>query len=76
MSGRRSIPRGESKGEAGTWYPGSLDGASTVFLTCPGCGRSGPLDSHTIKDDGAVEPSIACECGFHEWVQLQDYRFC
>jgi len=41
-----------------TWYRGTLDNQSVVFLICE-CGRKAPLDiTHTIKSNGIVSPSV------------------
>lgn len=51
------------------------DGFS-VYVTCPGCDRSMPLD-HDVADDGTVRPSLDCPvpgCDFHEHVRLERWE--
>lgn len=70
----RGVLEKGSYGDPGTWCMGVLDERRVVFLTCPDCHSTGPLLEHSIGDDGAVTPSVVCDCGFHEHVRLKRWR--
>ena len=52
-------------------------GKKRVIIGCPGCGRRGDLDDHTVDENGIVSPSVVCPhkgCTFHDYVALKDWR--
>ncbi len=53
----------------GTWAPVTLDNKATARIGCPGCGQAALLD-HTVDENGDVNPSLLCDCGYHEYVHL------
>lgn len=73
MSDARSVYVPGDWGEPGTWCRGTLDGEAVVFLSCESCGRTGPLVEHKVDDDGIVEPSIVCDCGYHRFARLKHW---
>ena len=49
-------------------------GSFSAVITCPGCGVRGSLSAtHDVHPDGVVQPSVLCECGFHEFITLEGY---
>ena len=70
----------ERNQHAGGYSP-VKDGKKTfAIICCPGCrrtlGRVGSgEDSHEIKSNGDVKPSIVCKyCGFHDFVKLKGWK--
>jgi len=59
--------------EKGTWKLVKLDGVPAIWIACPGCGQHALLE-HGVSLSGEVNPSLLCECGYHEWVQLTGYK--
>lgn len=57
----------------GHWRFTFSDGKFTATIACPNCGAQGALDDHDIADDGRVTPSVVCECGFHNTIQLSGW---
>ena len=61
----------------GEWVDGRHTSDSRVMLSCPECGDLGeligPEGTHEIDGSGNVSPSVVCECGFHEFVTLDNY---
>lgn len=57
----------------GTWKALETQGGKSATFACPDCGLVGLLTDHEIGEDGAVNPSVACECGFHEWIKLEGW---
>lgn len=60
-------------------YPGRPEDLKRVgikaVICCP-AGHLGSLVSHTIADDGTLNPSLVCGregCGFHEWGRLEGW---
>lgn len=49
-----------------------------VNFCCPMCASyiklAGPEAVHSIAEDGTVSPSVVCDCGFHEYVKLVDWK--
>lgn len=48
-----------------------------VMITCPKCGMILGIPTHEIHQDGTVHPSVLHsfpECGWHEFVKLEDYQ--
>lgn len=68
------IPRGERRGEPGTWWP-VVDARAerrTASIFCPECKRGAHLN-HDIAADGTVTPSVVCPhpgCTWHVMVKL------
>jgi hypothetical protein len=56
--------------ERGQWW---FNQDAQVSVSCPGCGGIANLSEHHIGAHGEVEPSVICECGFHDKVMLHDY---
>lgn len=57
----------------GQWY---FNQDAEVKVSCPDCGGVGDLNGHTITGVGRsalVEPSLVCDCGFHDTIALLDY---
>ena len=80
MSTRRLFPRHADDKLVGWPLPGTYrktkteEGPSAV-ITCPDCKKPGSLSgSHEIRDNGYVEPSVVCPCGFHEFIILADWE--
>ena len=72
------IPLIVEKGrEKGQWWPlrvlQGTSGYNSATFKCPKCGVKGGLEEHTIAEDGSVSPSVLCNCGFHEWLRLEDW---
>jgi len=64
------IEKGDALRQKGTWQRAN----SSARVCCPDCGVSACLEeTHRIDDDGVVQPSIVCECGFHEICILIDW---
>lgn len=66
--------RGEGLGIKGRWWAVREQTGGpiiTAAITCPDCGKRGTLDDHTITNWGMVNPSVVCECGFHEMIELR-----
>lgn len=64
--------------EKGTWVVARRDGVVVVNFCCPNCGAYGTLyghpdAQHIVAKDGAVTPSVVCDCGFHDHVTLVDF---
>ena len=65
---------------AGTWTTRKVHAEperERVIIGCPGCGRRGDLDDHTVDEAGVVSPSVVCphkDCTFHDYVALKDWR--
>jgi hypothetical protein len=64
----------DPNGESGTWM-NSAKGDPLPIIICPncGCGLLG-VSSHIINNEGNVMNSVMCECGFHEYVKLLNYK--
>lgn len=46
----------------------------SAVISCPGCGIVASLDqTHDVHVDGTVQPSILCDCGFHDFIVLEGY---
>ena len=59
----------------GSWKPFMLTEPmrmSASFI-CPSCGAHAILEDHEIRVGGVVDPSVACECGWHESVTLDGW---
>jgi hypothetical protein len=66
--------RGEGLGVKGRWWvvrEKKGGPVTTAAITCPDCGKRGMLDEHSITSWGMVSPSVVCECGFHEMIELK-----
>lgn len=77
---RRVFTRHTSDELVGWPLPGNYrktkteDGPSAV-ICCPDCKLPGSIsDSHEVLENGDVEPSVVCPCGFHEFITLADWR--
>ena len=75
---RRSFEKDGSDGVfpkwSGSWKERITEGKRSAAIRCPGCGEIGSLgSSHVVGDDGVVNPSVVCGCGFHEWIRLEDW---
>lgn len=57
----------------GVWDVVKKGGAVKVMVSCPSCGILLVLEVHDIDVKGSVSPSVGCSCGFHQWIQLQDW---
>lgn len=69
----KTIEKGQFN-ERGTWFQSTRDGQSQIMLSCPGCGtRASLTETHEINEAGNVNPSVECDCGYHEFVTLKDY---
>ena len=55
----------------GQWWLGQ---DAVVSLTCPTCGGAGSLEHYKITEAGEVHPSVQCECGFHQHVELAGWQ--
>lgn len=59
----------------GQWY---LNQSADVSIVCPLCGGVGSLSNHEItligSGDAIVDPSVQCECGFHDDITLKDWE--
>jgi hypothetical protein len=78
--------RGEGLGVKGRWWPvrepqtqrtpgaPNTNPITTAAITCPDCGGRGMLDKHTITNWGIVNPSVQCDCGFHEMIELRGWK--
>jgi len=63
---------GEGLGVKGRWWAVRKKGVIiTAAITCPDCGGRGMLEDHTITPWGMVNPSVQCDCGFHEMIELR-----
>jgi hypothetical protein len=60
--------------EKGTYKHCRANGRSTANIVCPDCGLVSCLDPHNIDKDGNVTPSVVCDCGFHEYISLVDWK--
>ncbi len=61
--------------EKGEFRHGVRDGKRMAIIACPDCGVRGSLaGSHEVAEDGKVTPSVACDCGFHEFIVLEGWR--
>lgn len=60
----------------GTWEELDDDGVRRATFTCPICGKTGTLYTHTIAPNGVVLPSVVCysKCGFHEFICLEGWH--
>jgi len=58
----------------GSWHFDRLDSGPVVWISCPQCGQHALLD-HGVLENGEVIPSLLCDCGFHEMVQLEDWTY-
>jgi hypothetical protein len=62
----------------GSWKP--ADNPDILCrVTCPGCGGTAtlPFDLQkgwTANNKGEVNPSLSCDCGFHEFIELEDWN--
>jgi hypothetical protein len=57
--------------EKGTYKPCRLEeGRLTANIICPDCGTMLCLNPHQVSADGTVNPSVVCDCGFHEYIVL------
>lgn len=50
------------------------DGHPLVQARCPKCEVWGDVIDHNIDDEGFINPSVICECGFHAMVALKDFQ--
>ena len=60
----------------GTYIPKIMDGKQSALLCCPDCGCIAGIDSHTIVENGEVNPSVVCDnedCEFHAFVAFKDW---
>jgi len=49
-----------------------LDGVLQLKLRCPSCCQWTYLDpGHVFKPSGSIEPSLVCDCGFHDFVSCE-----
>lgn len=62
-----AIPRGSAKGEWWIWL-------GQLWMRCPQCGLHARLADHTMSPEGFVQPSVVCDCGFHEYIKLADWE--
>lgn len=66
-----------NKGDLSTPGQWRLWRSFVVLISCPGCGRRIELSHREfwITDEGIVRPSVDCpeECGFHDYVVLNNY---
>jgi hypothetical protein len=46
-----------------------------AIIACPGCNQAYRIgfNGHTIAQDGGVSPAVWCDCGFHEYIKLDDW---
>ncbi len=52
------------------------DNGKSATLTCSN-GHTGSLETHTIRSDGSVSPSVVCPhegCDFHQFVLLEEWK--
>lgn len=56
-----------------TWARVIADGVETARISCPDCGVVGALRDHAIDDKGEVKPSVQCDCGYHQFIQLEGW---
>ena len=61
--------------EPGTYRKTDVGGGRfSAVISCPECKTTGSLQgSHEVAPDGAVTPSVVCDCGFHEFIELAGY---
>lgn len=72
----RVFRKGQKKGE---WRLLTWGGVTSAVIKCPLCGFDGRLTSHTIKQNGDVNPSVVCpneDCSFHEYITLEGWKKC
>ena len=50
------------------------DGYPLLRMRCPKCDVWGEIIDHNIDDNGFVNPSVVCDCGFHAKVALMDFK--
>jgi len=48
-------------------------------IRCGGCNEVATLNTHTISDDGTVNPSVVCPytkegCNWHVWLKLEGWK--
>lgn len=70
---RITIKKAEIGIEKGCWeWP---DGYEKPIVYCPNCGGGllAGFSSHRFEDNGDVNNSVVCPCGFHEWIHLEGY---
>lgn len=73
-----SVPRHTGELFDGTpgpwWQPMDTEAGATAYVKCPN-GHIAGIGSHTIHDDGRVEPSVVCdgECDWHEFITLEGW---
>jgi len=57
-----------------SWW---LNQDAEISVSCPQCGGIGNLNGHQVTligtGHGLVEPSLQCDCGFHDDVALRDW---
>lgn len=53
-----------------------VEGETKPIIECPGCGCGllGDTAPHGVRADGTVFNSVVCECGFHQYVKLEDWK--
>ena len=77
----KGAPEETAPAPAGTWY---FFGDDRPYLVCPECHHRARLGTHTISDDGTINPSIVCpmascgdgvpRCTAHYYGRLEDWR--
>jgi hypothetical protein len=59
----------------------NTEAGRTAYVKCPN-GHLAGIESHTIDDDGCVDPSVVCDgdgvtagpkCGWHEFITLEGW---
>lgn len=58
----------------GSWkYLQTAEEPKASFV-CPDCEERKYLLDHSVNSDGAVSPSVICDCDFHEWIVLEGWN--
>lgn len=46
----------------------------TANIICPNCSTLLHLNPHKVEKDGTVSPSVVCDCGFHDYIKLNNWK--
>ena len=45
-----------------------------IKIKCQECKGWGDLIDHAIDNDGIINPSVICDCGWHVMIALKDFK--